>query len=459
MDTIIEPELLIELFMDHDSWMPLMGHAQEEDDGGGDGVVCGAGTIRGQQVCMYIQDIAYRFGTIGGLHGAKIIATIDRAIQFKCPLIGIIQTGGARIDQGPVAMHAGAAIAAKLAEASGYIPSISIINGPGAGGGAYMSSMSDFSIMNTEDSYLFLTGPKIIKKVLNEQITTRDLGGPEIHTARTGLSHHYTKHIKEALQITHKLLDVFHSRNRPGLEAGPSSDWKSVLPKQVQAGYDMREVIDQLVDPDSFFEQSCRYATNAITAFARMNERSIGIIANQPNVLGGVLDIRSTKKIARFVQICDAHEIPMLFLVDCPGYLPGKEEEWGGTIGCGAFMTHVISESTVPRVTVIIRKAIGGAYATLNSSGTGSDYNLAWPDAQIAVLGSGTVTHLLKDDMTSEQYAETYLTPYLAAERGFIDEVVEPPETRCKLIRVFDQLATKARMPRLKKKRSILPLA
>ena len=481
----LSAEQLVELFIEEDSWVPIMADATDPKYAGdtskkGDGVLCGMGKFNGRQVCLFVQDLDVCFGTIAELHGKKVVRTIQFAIENKCAIIGIIQTGGARIQQGAASLGAASAMATKLVEASGYVPSIAIVNGPGAGGGAYMTTLSDFAIMNNSGAYMFLTGPKVVQNVLNEKVTDEELGGIDAHFRQSGLVTHQSRNILEAKDVAARILEhlpnwynelrVMPSYSTSRKDAIP--ELNTFLPAYAQEAYDMSILLNLILDRDSLFEQNAGFARNIITAFARLGGRSIGIVANQPTVMGGVLDIDSTRKVSRFVQICDAYNIPLLFVMDCPGYLPGKDQEWKGVIGKGAFMTHMISRATIPRVTLIVRKAIGGAYATLNSKHLGSDYSVAWTSAEISVVGMDAALDLLlkqqlKDKRADEKiledaradYQEKYLNPYLAASRGLVDKVIPPSESRIDLIRAFKRLENKVRTPSISKKGGILPMA
>lgn len=479
--TKLTTDQLIEFFIDRNTWVPVRKDTTTGDiysDGNlhGDGVACGMGKINGRKVCLFVQDLDVLFGTIGKLHGQKVRALISLAIENKCPVIGIIQTGGARIQEGPEGLGAASYMASKLIEASGYIPSIAIINGPGAGGGAYMTALSDFCIMNENDTYMFLTGPKVISRVLNEEISKSDLGGIDVHHRKTGLASFRSRHISDAKKITIDLLSYLPSwfnevrSGKPVLEGNRDNRpaLNKSLPEQPEQPYDMHEILADIMDNNSMLEYSSGFAKNAITSFARMGGMPLGVVANQPSCLGGALDVDSTRKISRFVQICDAYNIPLLFVLDCPGYLPGKDQEWQGIIGKGALMTHLISAATVPKVSLIIRKAIGGAYAALNSKDIGSDHTIAWVHAEISVVGMEAAMDVLvkknenREEVIEEErqkFRDRYLNPYLAASWGLIDKVIEPSESRIELLKIFRALYSKKSTPPLQKKRAILPLA
>jgi len=478
--TRLTTDQLIEFFVDRNTWVPVMKDTTSGDDHGdrnlkGDGVACGMGSIRGRKVCMFIQDLDVLFGTIGKLHGKKVRAIISMAIENKCPLIGIIQTGGARIQEGPVGLGAASYMASKLIEASGYIPTISIVNGPGAGGGAYMTALSDFCIMNEQDAYMFLTGPKVIKRVLNEEIDEAGLGGIDVHFRKTGLASFRAKHVSDSKNILTDLLSYLPSwynearTEKPilkgNLDRRPALN--KALPSAPEQPYDIEVILKDIFDDNSILEYCAGFAANAVTAFARLGGMSIGVVANQPACMGGVLDVDATRKIGRFVQICDAYNIPLVFVLDCPGYLPGKDQEWQNLIGKGAFMAHLICSATVPKVTMIVRKAIGGAYATLNSKDIGGDHTFAWVHAEISVVGIEAAMDVLvkkyenNEEVIEEEkrkFREKYLNPYLAASTGLIDKVIEPSESRIQLLKVFRSLYTKKAAPEIQKKHGILPL-
>lgn len=478
MTEAMPARLLVDLFIDKHSWVPFMDDLATDDRyadpaHSGDGVICGMGRMDGRKVCLYVQDMSVHFGTIGKRHGSKVAALIDLAIQNRCPLIGIVQTGGARIQEGPVSLSAATLIADKLIAASGYIPTVAIVNGPAAGGGAYMSALSDFCIMNERGTSMFLTGPKAIRRVLNETITGQDLGGIEVHDRKTGLATFRARHIADARTLTARLLTFLPDWWGEGPASGPVSSGSgddrpalnTLLPVRSGQPYDMEAVLRELLDEDSALPLCAGFAPNVLTWFGRIGGMPLGVVANQPAVMGGVLDMDSTKKIARFVQICDAYRIPLLFAVDCPGYLPGRDQEWNNVIGKGSLMTHVISAATVPRVTLLVRRAIGGAFGTLNSLALGGDFCLAWVHAEISVVGMNVAQDIVRGngkgngtggDVNND--SESYLNPWFAASQGLIDKVIEPGESRRKLIGVYRMLLSRKGKTGLQKKRGILPM-
>ncbi|MEL6986407.1 MAG: acyl-CoA carboxylase subunit beta [Bacteroidota bacterium] len=443
----------------------------------GDGVVTGYGTVNGRLVYVFAQDFTVFGGSLSETHAEKICKIMDLAIQNGAPLIGLNDSGGARIQEGVKSLGGYADIFYRNVIASGVIPQISAVMGPCAGGAVYSPAMTDFILMVEQTSYMFVTGPNVVKTVTNEEVTSEDLGGASAHSTKSGVTQLTASNDIECIQQIKQLLSYLPQNNRsqtPKLAFEASDEIREVLntivPPNANQPYDMKEVINGIVDENSFFEIHEKYASNIVVGFARLGGRSIGIVANQPYVLAGVLDVNSSKKAARFVRTCDCFNVPLLVLVDVPGFLPGTDQEWNAIITNGAKLLFAFSEATVPRVSLITRKAYGGAYDVMNSKHIGADMNFAWPMAEIAVMGAKGASEIIfrkeiKNASDPEaalkekelEYAEKFAHPYLAAERGFIDEVIEPKMSRRKLIKAFSMLENKvAKLPY--KKHGNLPL-
>lgn len=443
----------------------------------GDGVVTGFGTIRGRLVYVFAQDFTVFGGSLSETHAEKICKIMDMALKNGAPLIGLNDSGGARIQEGVNSLGGYADIFYRNVKASGVIPQISAIMGPCAGGAVYSPAMTDFTIMVEQTSYMFVTGPNVVKTVTNETVTAEQLGGAMTHASKSGVTHLTAANDLECIRDIRTLLSYLPQNCEEQPEELPFSvgeeireELDSIIPENSSQPYDMREVVKGIVDEESFFEIHRHYADNIIVGFARLGGRSVGVVGNQPLSLAGVLDVESSRKGARFVRFCDCFNIPLLVLVDVPGFLPGTDQEWHGIITNGAKLLFAFSEATVPRVTVITRKAYGGAYDVMNSKHIGADLNYAWPSAEIAVMGAKGASEIIfrkeiakADDPASKlrekeaEYAETFANPYRAASRGFIDEVIEPRMTRRKLIRAFDSLKNKVdRLP--PKKHGNIPL-
>ena len=443
----------------------------------GDGVVTGYGTIGGRAVYIFSQDFTVFGGSLSETHAEKIVKIMDLAMKNGVPLIGLNDSGGARIQEGVVSLGGYADIFYRNVMASGVIPQISAIMGPCAGGAVYSPAMTDFIMMVENSSYMFVTGPNVVKTVTHEDVTSEELGGAMTHASKSGVTHFAYANEVECINGIKKLFSYVPQNceeTAPFLpyEAGDETRAKlnTVIPENPSQPYDMRDVIYELVDSESFFEVHKDFAENIIVGFARLAGRSIGIVANQPAVLAGVLDINSSRKGARFIRFCDCFNIPLLTLVDVPGFLPGTDQEWHGIISNGAKLLYAFSEATVPKITVITRKAYGGAYDVMNSKHIGADMNYSWPNAEIAVMGAkGAAEIIFKKEITSAEnpeeklaemvglYTENFANPYKAAARGYIDEVIEPSATRQKLIRAFKVCETKAvKLPR--KKHGNIPL-
>ena len=423
----------------------------------GDGVVTGFGQINGRLVCVYAQDFTVFGGALSETHAEKICKIMDHAVKIGVPIIGLNDSGGARIQEGVRSLGGYADIFYRNVQASGVVPQISAIMGPCAGGAVYSPAMTDFTIMVQDTSYMFVTGPHVVKTVTNENITAEELGGASAHSTKSGVTHLTAFNDIECLENIKTLLSYmpqsFKSKPKKfdfqlGKELRPELD--DIVPDNANKPYDMHDVINGIIDQDSFFEIHKDYAENIIVGFSRLGGRSVGIVANQPMSLAGVLDVDASKKAARFVRFCDAFNIPLLVLVDVPGFLPGTDQEWNGIILHGAKLLYALSEATVPRITLITRKAYGGAYDVMNSKHIGADLNYAWPTAEIAVMGAKGASEIIfrKEIKSSEnpeqklaekekEYAELFANPMRAAQRGFIDEVIMPHDSRRKLIRAF----------------------
>lgn len=443
----------------------------------GDGVVTGYGTINGRLVYVFAQDFTVFGGSLSETHAEKICKIMDLAVQNGVPLIGLNDSGGARIQEGVNSLGGYADIFHRNVLASGVIPQISAIMGPCAGGAVYSPAMTDFTVMVENTSYMFVTGPNVVKTVTNEEVTAEELGGATTHASKSGVTHLTAVNDLDCIEKVKKLLSYVpqNCEERPAkLEIELDEEYREVLndivPENPQQPYDMREVIAGIVDEASFMEIHEQYAENIVVGFARLGGRSIGVVGNQPMSLAGVLDVDSSKKGARFVRFCDCFNIPLLVLVDVPGFLPGTDQEWNGIIVNGAKLLYAFSEATVPRVTLITRKAYGGAYDVMNSKHIGADFNYAWPTAEIAVMGAKGASEIIFKKEIAEasdpaaklaekeaEYKEKFAHPYRAASRGFIDEVIEPVNSRRKLIKAFAMLENKVvKLP--KKKHGNIPL-
>jgi propionyl-CoA carboxylase beta chain len=444
----------------------------------GDGVVTGYGTVNGRLVYVFSQDFTVFGGSLSETHAEKIVKIMDLAMKNGAPVIGLNDSGGARIQEGVVSLGGYADIFYRNTLASGVIPQISAIMGPCAGGAVYSPAITDFILMVEHTSYMFVTGPNVVKTVTHEEVTSEELGGAQTHASKSGVTHFSCENEVACINNIKKLLSyipqncedeaplVHYSIKENELRL----ELNNIVPANSQQPYDIREVIEGTVDEGSFFEVHKNYAENIIVGFARIAGRSIGIVANQPSFLAGVLDINSSKKGARFVRFCDCFNVPLLVFEDVPGFLPGTDQEWNAIITNGAKLLYAFSEATVPRVTVITRKAYGGAYDVMNSKHIGADMNFAWPTAEIAVMGAkGAAEIIFKTEIAKstdkeaklqekvDVYTETFANPYRAAARGFIDEVIKPEETRIKLIRAFKMLENKVvKLPR--KKHGNIPL-
>ena len=430
----------------------------------GDGVVTGYGTINGRLVYVFAQDFTVFGGALSETHAEKICKVMDLAVKTGAPMIGLNDSGGARIQEGVKSLGGYADIFHRNVKASGVIPQISAIMGPCAGGAVYSPAMTDFTIMVEDTSYMFVTGPNVVKTVTNENVTSEELGGPSTHSTKSGVTHLTANSDITCLEDIKKLVSYMPQNNKQKVEKLPfelkdeiREKLDEIIPDSSNKPYDMHLVIEGIIDEGSFFEIHKNYADNIIVGFARLGGRSIGIVANQPMSLAGVLDVDSSKKAARFTRFCDCFNIPLLVLVDVPGFLPGTDQEWNGIILNGAKLLYALSEATVPKVTVITRKAYGGAYDVMNSKHIGADMNFAWPSAEIAVMGAKGASEIIfrkeiKESENPEQklaekeaeYAEKFANPFEAAQRGFIDEVMMPKDTRRKLLKAFSMLENKS---------------
>jgi propionyl-CoA carboxylase beta chain len=426
----------------------------------GDGVVIGWGTINGRMVCVFAQDFTVLGGSLSETHAKKICKIMDMAVKTGAPLIGLNDSGGARIQEGVDSLAGYAEVFRRNAEASGVIPQISVIMGPCAGGAVYSPAMTDFIFMVRDTSYMFVTGPDVVKTVTNEIVTAEELGGATTHTQKSSVADGAYDNDVETLEQVRRLFDFLPLNNTEQVPQRPFHDdpdrmemrLDTLIPDSANKPYDMKELVHTLADEGDFFEIQEAYARNIITGFIRMEGRSIGVVANQPMVLAGVLDIDSSRKAARFVRFCDAFNIPILTLVDVPGFLPGTAQEYGGVIKHGAKLLFAYSQATVPMVTLITRKAYGGAYDVMASKHIGADVNYAWPTAEIAVMGAkGAVEIIYRSELGDKEktaartkdYEARFANPFVAAERGFIDEVIMPHASRKRIARAFAALRNK----------------
>ncbi len=429
----------------------------------GDGVVTGYGTINGRTVYVFSQDFTVFGGSLSETHAEKICKIMDLAVQNGAPVVGLNDSGGARIQEGVVSLGGYADIFHRNVKSSGVVPQISAIMGPCAGGAVYSPAITDFILMVEHTSYMFVTGPNVVKTVTHETVTSEELGGADTHASKSGVTHFACANEVECIENIKQLLSYMPQNCEDEAPVYPyeqvdeiRTKLNSIIPENPNQPYDMKEVIEEITDADSFLEVHKHYAENIVVGFARIGGRSIGIVANQPASLAGVLDINSSKKGARFTRFCDAFNIPLLVLVDVPGFLPGTDQEWNGIITNGAKLLYALSEATVPKVTVITRKAYGGAYDVMNSKHIGADLNYAWPTAEIAVMGAkGAAEIIFKKEIAEAtdhdakwkekelEYMDKFANPYGAAARGFIDEVIMPDQTRIKLMKAFKMLEHK----------------
>lgn len=443
-----------------------------------EGVVTGYGTVDGRLTYVYAQDFTVVGGSLGEMHAKKICKVLDLALKMGAPVVGINDSGGARIQEGVDALSGYGQIFYRNTIASGVIPQISVIMGPCAGGAVYSPALTDFIFMVDKTSQMFITGPQVIKAVTGEEVSSEELGGAMTHNRTSGVAHFISADEKACIEDIKRLLSFLPSNN---MEAAPifeceddlnrmEEELNTIVPDNPNKPYDMKDIIKAVVDNGDFMEVQPYYAQNIITAYARINGASVGIIANQPKVLAGCLDINASDKAGRFIRTCDAFNIPILNLVDVPGFLPGTNQEYGGIIRHGAKMLYAYSEATVPKVTLVVRKAYGGAYLAMCSKDLGADMVLAWPMAEIAVMGpEGAANIIFKKDIENaedpvqartekiQEYRDKFASPYVAASRGFVDAVIEPSETRPRLASAFEMLMSK-RESRPAKKHGNLPV-
>ncbi len=462
----------IEYLLDEDSFQELdmltrhiaSGMGLEENRPYTDGVITGYGTIDGRKVCVYSQDFTVFGGALGETHGAKIHKIMDLATSMGLPMIGLNDGAGARIQEGVAALNAYGGIFRRNAAASGVIPQVSVILGPCAGGAVYSPALTDFIFMVKDTSHMFITGPDVVRTVTGEVVTLEELGGAQTHATKSGVANFVMPDEKSVLDEVRYLLSFLPSNNMeepPRIMSGDPADrscdsLRELLPMSSNQPYDMKKVIAAVVDDGDYLEVHANYAQQVTCGFARVDGHTVGIVGNQPAVLAGVLDIASSEKAARFVRTCDAFNVPIITFVDVPGFMPGVDQEYGGIIRHGAKLLYAFCEATVPRISVITRKAYGGAYVVMNSKSIGADLVFAWPTAELAVMGSsGAVEIVHRRDLLEaadpnarrteliDEYEERYATPYIAAERGFVDDVIDPADTRRVLARSLDLLRSK----------------
>ena len=478
----------IEAFLDEGSFQQIDGLARhrshnfgmENDRPFGDGVITGYGTVDGRPVCVFAQDFTIFGGSLGEVFGEKIVKIMDLAMKTGCPVIGLNDSGGARIQEGVVSLGLYGEIFYRNVQASGVIPQISLIMGPCAGGAVYSPAITDFIVMVDHTSHMFITGPDVIKTVTGEDVGMEELGGAKTHNSKSGVAHYMAADENDALDYVRALLSYLPSNNLadpPAFANEPEMTFTeedycldTIIPDSPNQPYDMHQVIECILDDDEFLETQAMFAPNIITGFGRIEGHSVGVVANQPMQFAGTLDIDASEKAARFVRTCDAFNIPVLTFVDVPGFLPGTDQEYDGIIRRGAKLIYAYAEATVPLLTVITRKAYGGAYDVMGSKHLGADINLAWPTAEIAVMGAqGAVNILYRKELAAssdpeaerarliEEYTDTLANPYIAAERGYVDRVILPHETRLQLTRALRALRNK-RASRPPKKHGNIPL-
>ena len=448
------------VFVKHDSTEPGMANKRPA----GDGVVTGFGTVDSRLCYVYAQDFTVLGGTVSRRHADKITRLLDQAMENGAPVIGFIEGGGARIQEGVKSLAGYAEIFYRNTRASGVIPQLSVIMGPCAGGAVYSPALTDFVFMVEQSSQMFVTGPDVIKAVTQEDVTLEDLGGAAVHGSKSGVSHFSAANEEEALLLAKQLLSYLPDNNMSDPPLLPNKDdslrqdlsLDKLVPDNPNKGYDMIELIGRIVDNGQFFQVHADWAPNILIGFARLHGRSVGIVAQQPIVLAGVLDILASQKAARFVRFCDAFNIPLVVFEDVPGFMPGLSQEHNGIIRHGAKLLYAFCEATVPKVTVIVRKAYGGAYCVMNPRQIGADLVLAWPTAEIAVMGAeGAVNVIFRNEIAAadcpearraelvQEYQDLYANPFIAAENGYLDDIIEPHETRPRLINALEMLQNK----------------
>ncbi|HMK71709.1 MAG TPA: acyl-CoA carboxylase subunit beta [Myxococcaceae bacterium] len=476
LDLLLDPGTFVELdkFVTHRSSDFGMGEKKIP----GDGVVTGYGKVDGRQVFVFAQDFTVFGGSLSGAYAQKICKIMDLATRVGAPVVGLNDSGGARIQEGVESLAGYAEIFLRNTLASGVVPQISLILGPCAGGAVYSPAITDFIAMVKDTSYMFITGPEVIRTVTHEDVTKEDLGGALAHNTKSGVAHFAAENEQAALLLTRELLSYLPANNAEDPPVQPCDDdpfradaaLRDVVPDNPNKPYDIKEIIRAVVDHRHFFEVQEHHAKNVVIGFARLNGRSVGVVANQPAFLAGVLDIAASVKAARFVRFCDCFNIPLVTFVDVPGFLPGTAQEWGGIITHGAKLLYAFAEATVPKVTVITRKAYGGAYDVMASKHIRADVNYAYPTAEIAVMGpEGAVNIIFRAELQKAadpdaerarlvaEYREKFANPYKAAELGYIDEVIRPEQTREKLIRALEMLKDK-RQENLQRKHGNIPL-
>lgn len=452
-------------FFEFDAFVaPMQSTMSSRQSNFGDGVVVGRGLVQGRSVFAYAQDFTVLGGSLGFSHGMKIAKVQEMALKLGAPIVGLMDSGGARIQEGVKSLSAYATIFNNNVRSSGIVPQISVILGPAAGGAVYSPALTDFVFMTKKTSYMFVTGPDVVKEVLNEDIDMDGLGGGDVHANKSGVAHFVSDDEEHTILLVRKLLSYVPSNNFESLPVSNQINYyksrqaylSKIIPDDPNRPYDMKEVINIIVDKDTFFEVHEGYAQNILVGFARLNGKTIGIVANQPKVMAGTLDINASVKGARFVRFCDSFNIPLLILEDVPGFLPGIEQEHNGIIRNGAKLLYAFCEATVPKITVITRKAYGGAYIVMSSKNTGGDFNFAWPSAEIAVMGpAGAIKIVHRKELLAaenraelekeltDKYKAEIANPYRAEEMGLIDEVINPVNTRDILITAFDVLSNK----------------
>ncbi|MCR5725148.1 MAG: acyl-CoA carboxylase subunit beta [Treponema sp.] len=474
----------INALCDKDSFMEIYAAARHQCTSFGmdkkdipyDGVITGFGTINGKKVAVYAQDFTVQGGSLGKVHGQKIAELIKKAIEVKCPVIGINDSGGARIQEGVDALCGYGDLFYQNVRASGVIPQISIIAGPCAGGAVYSPGLTDFIFTVDKISHMYITGPKVVKSVMFMDISDDDLGGASIHSQKSGVAHYRCETEKDCYEKVRRLLDYIpHYAGEQSCADDKKCKFDAkkkakkiteILPENSHQGYDVREVIDCVVDDESFFEVMQEFSANAVVGFAKIEGKSVGVIANNPGSLGGVLNCDASDKIARFVRYCDCYGLPIVTFVDVPGFIPGPQEEQKGIIRHGAKVIYAYSEASVPKITVIIRKAYGGAYIAMCSKHLGADFVYAWPKAEIAVMGAeGAIGILYAKEadpnvkaQKAQEYKDTFMTPTIAAQRDYISAVINPEETRARLVQSLSVLEGKTNADVLCRKHGNLPL-
>jgi acetyl-CoA carboxylase carboxyltransferase component len=476
IDVLLDPGSFVEMdaFVEHRT--TDFGMADKRIPG--DGVVTGYGTVDGRTVFVFSQDFTVFGGSLGEMHANKIVKIMDLAMKVGAPIVGLNDSGGARIQEGVISLGGYAEIFFRNVMASGVVPQISAILGPCAGGAVYSPAMTDFTIMAEDTSYMFITGPEVIKKVTGEDVTFEELGGAMTHNSKSGVAHFAAKDEREALAVVRRLLSFLPSNNvedPPVMATDDPVDRRdtslaAVVPREPDKPYDMRDVINAVLDTRTWLEVQEHWAQNLVVGFGRVAGHPVGVVGNQPKVLAGTLDINSSIKGARFVRFCDAFNIPLLTFVDVPGFLPGTAQEYGGIIRNGAKLLFAYAEATVPKVTVITRKAYGGAYDVMCSKHIRGDFNFAWPSAELAVMGSeGAVEIIFRKEIDAakdgkkrevqlvEEYREKFANPYIAAQMGYLDDVIEPADTRPRIANAFSVLRSK-RESRPAKKHGNIPL-